>query len=88
MKGKQPTQVAVSQDIELRLRSVETAQAVAAAVLDRMEQDLKEIALSSNAIKDVVTKWRGGLGALLLMGGALATAVSVVVELISRRLFP
>jgi len=75
-------------DIEERLRAVETQTAVNQSILQRMEQDLASIASSSNAIQQTVTKWKGGMGALVLVGGTTAAAISLVVDMVSRKLWP
>jgi hypothetical protein len=75
-------------DVEERLRAVETQQAVSQAILARMEEDLSNIARSSGAIQEVVTRWKGGIGVLLMVGGSLSAGIAVIVEVIARKLFP
>lgn len=74
----------MSDDMEERMRTLETEAAVNKAMVARMEQDLKSIAQSLQSIQQVVTKWRGGLGVIVI---ALGT-ISVVAELLVRKLFP
>jgi hypothetical protein len=73
--------------IEDRLRVVEQHQAVTDSLLVRIEADLKDIASSSNAIKDVVTGWKGGMGALIMVGGILMVAISGTMSFIMSRFF-
>ena len=78
----------MTMDIEERVRSLEKHQAISETILARMEQDLANIAASSNAIQEVVTRWKGGMGALVLVGGLFSAAIAVLVDVVGRRLFP
>jgi hypothetical protein len=74
----------MTDDLEDRVRQLETDAAVNKAIVDRVERDLSSIAGSLESIKQVVTKWRGGLGVIILgLGG-----ISLLTEVIIRKLFP
>lgn len=74
--------------LDERLRGVETLVAVNKVVLDRIELDLREIAASSEAIKDVVTRWKGGLGVMLLIGGGTVAVIAAIIDLLLRKVWP
>ena len=67
-------------ELDQRVRSLETQQAVIMSTTDRAEKDLADIASSVSEIKDVVTKWKGGIGALFIAGSILMTFIAAVVE--------
>jgi hypothetical protein len=77
----------MTNSVEERLRVVETQQAVTTAMLERIENDLRDIAQSSNAIKDVVTGWKGGMGMLVMIGGVMMVAISGAMSFIISRYF-
>ena len=72
----------MTDSIEDRLRVVETQQAVTAAMLERIELDLKNIAESSAKTAEVITGWKGGMGALIMVGGGVMVLISAMVEYI------
>ena len=76
----------MTDSIEDRLRIVEMQQAVTTAMMERIEGDLRNIAVSSAQTAEVITGWKGGMGALIMVGGGVMVLISVVVEYFMSRL--